>query len=274
MQSDDQATFVDEDSPEQDRALACEMLPISEIDSDWARNPRQRPTSDDFAGLRDLMRARGMLQPVGVSRRAAPGAAGEQYDLVWGWRRLEAARLLGWARVPARIIVSGTETETAIDTMQENMERIDLTSYEVAKAIFALERKIKAETGKKPKGVELAKRMGISNQLVCRLQLCWARCPAHLRDAWAEGGNLAPVLRACMDAKKGDENPETRGPKPAPGPKVDKNTAKQWAIGIDLVQKTLRKRNAEMSSDYREGARWALRSILEPEEPQEETKNS
>ena len=58
------------------------------------RNPRVNlPALDELA---ESLREHGLLQPI-VVRRVADGG----YELIAGHRRLEAARTLGWAEIPA-----------------------------------------------------------------------------------------------------------------------------------------------------------------------------
>jgi ParB family chromosome partitioning protein len=56
---------------------------------------RHRKELGDLDALAASMRGLGLLQPIGITRDNA---------LVFGERRLQAARLLNWETIPARVI--------------------------------------------------------------------------------------------------------------------------------------------------------------------------
>lgn len=95
------------------------------------RNPRHRV--EGIAELADSLRVHGLLQPVVVRRR---GAA---YELIAGHRRLEAAKLLGWAEIAA-VVRDETDDQAYILTLVENLQREDLTPKEEAAALEVLVR--------------------------------------------------------------------------------------------------------------------------------------
>jgi ParB/RepB/Spo0J family partition protein len=66
----------------------------------------------------------GLLQPVKVRRR------GTAYELAYGHGRVRAARLLGWTTIPAEIADMSDE-ELCTLSLAENMEREDLSDYEI-----------------------------------------------------------------------------------------------------------------------------------------------
>ncbi len=106
------------------------LLPLREISAS-PRNPRRKLQSIDE--LAASLRAYGVLQPVVVRR------AGDQYELVAGHRRVEAARRLGWETIPA--VVSGAqEDEAYLLTLVENLQRADLSPREEADALEVLVR--------------------------------------------------------------------------------------------------------------------------------------
>jgi ParB family transcriptional regulator, chromosome partitioning protein len=98
-------------------------------------NPRQPRGSFDEQGLTELaesLKANGLLQPVLV--RPLPGGG---YELIAGERRLRAARLAGFERVPA--IVRSTEESQRLElALIENLAREDLNPVEAARACAAL----------------------------------------------------------------------------------------------------------------------------------------
>jgi ParB family chromosome partitioning protein len=98
-------------------------------------NPFQPRTDFDEADLRSLaesLKRQGVLQPV-VVRPAGPGL----YELVAGERRLRAARIAGFERVPA--IVRTLDDKRMLElALIENLQRKDLNPIEKARAFRQL----------------------------------------------------------------------------------------------------------------------------------------
>jgi ParB family chromosome partitioning protein len=70
---------------------AIQHLPLEQI----RVGPRHRHDMGDLQALADSISEIGLLQPIGVTA---------DFALVFGERRLRAARILGWTTVPARIV--------------------------------------------------------------------------------------------------------------------------------------------------------------------------
>lgn len=86
---------------------------------------RHRVDLGDIDGLAASIATVGMLQPIGVTRKN---------DLVWGQRRLVAARKLGWKTIPARVV----DVDRLLAERDENEARKSFTASErvaIAKAI-------------------------------------------------------------------------------------------------------------------------------------------
>jgi ParB family chromosome partitioning protein len=98
-------------------------------------NPFQPRSEFDEADLRSLaesLKRQGVLQPV-VVRPAGPGL----YELVAGERRLRAARIAGFERVPA--IVRTLDDKRMLElALIENLQRKDLNPIEKARAFRQL----------------------------------------------------------------------------------------------------------------------------------------
>jgi len=88
---------------------------------------------ESLGELADSMAAEGLHQPLGVR---GPDSAG-RYEVVWGHRRLLAARLLCWADVPARVFPPGYDPLLA--AVSENLQRTDLNPLEEARAVAAFQ---------------------------------------------------------------------------------------------------------------------------------------
>lgn len=104
-----------------------QQVPVDRID----RNPYQPREVFDLEGLESLqesIRQHGMLQPVVLRESGEDG----RYQLVAGERRLQAARALGWERVPA-IVRQVDDRELAELALIENLQREDLHFLEEAR---------------------------------------------------------------------------------------------------------------------------------------------
>ena len=73
-----------------------------------------------LAGLADSMRANGLVQRVALRRRA--DADGEEYEVVDGHRRVEAARRLGWREIPADVM-EADDRAAQLMTVTANVQR-------------------------------------------------------------------------------------------------------------------------------------------------------
>jgi ParB family chromosome partitioning protein len=104
------------------------QIPVNQIN----RNPRQPRTHfdpDELAELAASIREHGIIQPLIVTSNEE----NEQYTLVAGERRLEAARQAGMHRVPA-IIREASEQQRLELALIENVQRADLNPLESAEA--------------------------------------------------------------------------------------------------------------------------------------------
>jgi N6-adenosine-specific RNA methylase IME4/ParB-like chromosome segregation protein Spo0J len=89
---------------------------------------------DHVKQLANSMRLDGLLQPIKV-RSNPPGP----YSLVFGWHRLEAAKLLGWTTIDAVVAEGLTADAALLDEIDENLCRAELTPAE--RALHLAERK-------------------------------------------------------------------------------------------------------------------------------------
>lgn len=92
---------------------------------------RIRKNLGDLSSLMDSMRTHGLLNPVVINSRN---------ELVAGHRRTEAAMRLGWDTIEVRIVDSNEASELLEMEIEENTERKQLTSDELADAYLRLDR--------------------------------------------------------------------------------------------------------------------------------------
>jgi ParB family chromosome partitioning protein len=114
---------------------------LSQIDlASIVPNPHQPRSIMDPAALKELaasIRASGVLQPIIV--RPAPPIPGksQQFQLIAGHRRTEAAKIAGLTHIPAIIRLDSTDEHQAEWALIENIQRQDLNAIDRAKAYRA-----------------------------------------------------------------------------------------------------------------------------------------
>ncbi|MBN1484638.1 MAG: ParB/RepB/Spo0J family partition protein [Chloroflexia bacterium] len=118
----------------QDRRLI--YLDTSQIQAD----PQSiRQDTGDTRGLSESIAEQGLLQPIGVIHMW-----GDTYRVVFGHRRLEAARQLGWQQIPCLLLETNPD-ELLVPQLVENLQRLDLNDLEKAQAMERLRQRFEAE---------------------------------------------------------------------------------------------------------------------------------
>ena len=92
---------------------------------------RVRKNLGDLSSLMESLRRHGLLNPIVINSRN---------ELVAGHRRTEAARRLGWKTIEARIVDSDDEADLVEMEIEENTQRKNLTTDELAEAYIRLDR--------------------------------------------------------------------------------------------------------------------------------------
>lgn len=106
-------------------------LPTDKLLTSGAQ-PRKSFDSESLAELCESIRQNGIVQPLTV-RELENG----QYMLISGERRLRAARLAGFSRVPCVILRAG-EQNAAVFSLLDNIQHKPLDFFEEADAIYTL----------------------------------------------------------------------------------------------------------------------------------------
>ena len=108
---------------------AAATLPVNEVDPALVDpNPWQPRSVVDDGALAELTASlgeHGLVQPIVVRAR------GDRYQLIAGQRRLAAARRLGWAKLPVRVLDVDDRQMSEI-AIVENLQRRDLDALEKA----------------------------------------------------------------------------------------------------------------------------------------------
>lgn len=107
-------------------------------------NPHQPRRDFDEELLKELaasMQEFGILQPLVVSKIERDTDHGQdvEYELIAGERRLRAAQMLGWARVPVIIRSTVHKSEQLEMAIVENLQRSNLNPIETARAYAKLQ---------------------------------------------------------------------------------------------------------------------------------------
>lgn len=150
-------------------------------------NPYSARQSFPVDGLRTLaasLSRYGMLSPLTVRRQ------GEEYELILGERRLRAAKLLGWERVPCRVVEASTKQGAEMHVV-ENLLREELDLFEEAAALERLCRTFRYTQS------ELAERVGLSQSAVAN-KIRLLRLGAEERLLITENGLSQRHARALL----------------------------------------------------------------------------
>lgn len=107
-----------------------EIISIEKIKSN-PHQPRKSLNKVRLQELADSIKAHGILQPLVVTR------AGDEYQLIAGERRLEAAKIAGLSEVPV-IVRDSSEQEKLELALVENLQRDNLNPIEKAYAFKKL----------------------------------------------------------------------------------------------------------------------------------------
>ncbi len=112
-------------------------VPLRDIVADDSPNRVDRPNDETVQELAGSMASRGLQHPIGVTTFGVIGesemmAADSPFRLVWGRRRLEAARLLGWEKIPAVLRRITSEADLIADRATENAHRLQETPVDEA----------------------------------------------------------------------------------------------------------------------------------------------
>ena len=107
-------------------------IPIMDIERS-PYQPRRDFREEDLRELAESLRNNGLVQPPTVRKNSAG-----RYELISGERRLRAAQLAGWKKIPVTLVKADDLTAAAMTTT-ENIQREDLNPIEEATAYKTLQ---------------------------------------------------------------------------------------------------------------------------------------
>lgn len=141
-------------SGKQTTEVGTQQIDLSEIEPD-PDQPRRVFGEDKLQSLSESIAAQGVLQPITVQPKNSDG----KHLIIMGERRWRAAQLAGFTHIPA--IVREATSELRAIQLTENVQRADLSTWEIAQAVGQMR-----AVGKKRQ--EIAKALGWSESAVSR----------------------------------------------------------------------------------------------------------
>lgn len=160
--------------------------------------PRRAFPEDELASLTASIRASGLLQPITLRR------VGERYQIIAGERRVRAVQLLPESHIEA-LIVQASDEEMAVLALVENIDREDLSDYEIGRGIRQIEAFFPSKTN-------LAESLGKDRKDLYRYLAFFALPESIIARLEANprvlGRAAAEKLKACLKKLDGAENLE------------------------------------------------------------------
>ena len=92
---------------------------------------RIRRELGDISGLMESLKTYGQLTPIVINRK---------HELIAGFRRLQAAKRLGWKSIEAVMIDRPTEQQKLEVELEENIQRLALAPEEIADGMARLQK--------------------------------------------------------------------------------------------------------------------------------------
>jgi len=125
-----------------------QYVPLSKIAGD---GPTHRQAKGDVEALAKSMTAVGLLQPIGLVETAIghTGQSGPRYAILYGRRRLEAARTLGWPTIQALTYDPRVGADAGMVRRLEAIENIERADLNPVEEVLAVSRLLESITGRK-----------------------------------------------------------------------------------------------------------------------------
>ncbi len=183
--------------PQESKKEAVFLIEIDRIKSN-PYQPRREFDQEALESLAESISAHGILQPLVVTRFESSGGGETQYELVAGERRLLAAKMANFSRVPVIIRESNTQQKLELSLI-ENVQRADLNPIEKAGAF----KRLQSEFGFSQK--DIAKIAGKSRESVAntiRLLSLSSSMQLALREGKISEGHARAIMMVEDAAKK------------------------------------------------------------------------
>jgi ParB/RepB/Spo0J family partition protein len=164
-----------------------EMVFLNKIVDDDFKNTRLEASAEQMLLLTESMKTEGLKVPVTVICSSSQEG---YFHARAGFRRIRAARELGWEKIPAVILPYDTPVQDEYWTnIIENVSREKLSTYEIAKATQTM----RDQFGVRPS--EFARRSGLAESYVLNLLRCIEKLPDEVVGEWKQ---QAPIPVSCL----------------------------------------------------------------------------
>lgn len=249
-------------APKEPSDVLLQALDIDSImPSPYQHRSEKMANDTELPGLADSIKANGILQPLTVRKAKGDAPSGIRYELVFGHRRLAAAKLAGLKHVPC-ILSTMDNPKAHFANIIENLQRKDLSPIDEADGVNAL-----TETAEMT-APQIAKMLGVSERWVFRRRKLAAIIPEWrkiIRDEKA-GQLFCERLATCPHPlqKVLLKSPLTKDPdaekiggtlyeagardiKEMPWSKVHKD----WCFACPSIVDTVKDADADLGQTYR-----------------------
>lgn len=164
------------------------------------KNSRLKLGKDELEGLMQSIKEVGLLQPIGVVKKA------EGYEICYGNRRFLACSKLGLNKIPAIIHASKKESDIDLKNLTENIQRRNISLVEAGRYIELLKKEDMTDA-------EIAVRLGVTRNYVSTCLTAYNDVPDefksdldvnfHKGHRVTAPGMIAPsVAKQIINAKK------------------------------------------------------------------------
>jgi ParB family chromosome partitioning protein len=182
--------------------MDTELVPCNAIilPSKWTL---REPSPSDVDGLVESIKgAKGILQPIIVRRLIASGEL--KFELVAGRHRLEAARKMGWATIPASVIHCDDIT-AELSSIAENLHRVELEdeAWDTALArwseLYEAAHETPSKKGGRPKKTKTGRTPTSFSKHAAKKT---GKSQTAIKQSLLRAKKLSPKARAAYRAKK------------------------------------------------------------------------
>lgn len=104
------------------------------------KNFRSQIKDSELIGLMESIKEVGLLQPIGVRELPSKGKK-KVYEILYGNRRLNAFKKLGYSEIPAIVRIDTDELEELTVNLVENIQRSQIPLYDLSVALETLKTK-------------------------------------------------------------------------------------------------------------------------------------
>ncbi len=153
--------------------------------------PRKTFSKEKINELASSLKESGLIQPIVVYKDSG------KYYLIVGERRLRAAQLLKWKKIPIIIREYSTD-EIAVNALIENIQREDLNAIEIAEGLDLLIKKLKINHE------SVADKMGM-NRSTATNYLRLLKLPEAIKQGIISGDIFQGHARALLSLKNHDD---------------------------------------------------------------------